>query len=181
MWASVPCTPISLVATANRSISTGRACSPTTTMSPPRRTACTATPGLAGAPDDSMTRCAPSPPVCSSTALTGSCPAAFTVAVAPSAAAVASRSSDTSTAISGPAPSHAAAATTNAPIPPVPITAQARPGPAPPRRAACSATASGWAMAAAVSSSPSGTARQIAAGDRTSSASPPSRCRPRVW
>ena len=89
---------------------------------------------------------------------------AFTVRVAPRVAAVASRPSATSIAISGLAPSAAAAATMNAPMPPVPMTAQDRPGPTRPRRAACIATASGWAMTALVSPRPSGTGRQMDAG-----------------
>ena len=58
-------------------------------------------------------------------------------------------------------------------MPPAPITAIDWPGWAPLRRSACSATASGWAIAAASSEHVSGTILQRDAGVRTYGASPP--------
>ena len=63
-----------------------------------------------------------------------------------------------------PAPEPAAAPTRNEPMPPAPSTATDCPGCAPLRRSACSATASGCAIAAASSEHVSGTSRQSAAG-----------------
>ena len=73
-----------------------------------------------------------------------------------------------------------APATRNEPIPPTPITANRSAGPCATLDKACRATASGWAIAAASSSHWPGTWRQIAAGETTSSASPPSTWRPSV-
>ena len=69
----------------------------------------------------------------------------------------------------------------NPPIPPAPMTSTSSSGPGAPRSTACAAIAIGWASAAASSVNPYGsTARQVAAGTATSSARPPSRCRPTV-
>ena len=67
-----------------------------------------------------------------------------------------------------------APATMNEPIPPAPITATASPGPCATRESAWRATARGCVIAAASSSHASGTGWQIAAGDVTYSARPPS-------
>ena len=65
-------------------------------------------------------------------------------------------------------------------MPPAPITAIDWPGCAPLRRSACSATASGCAIAAASSEHVSGTSRQSDAGVRTYGARPPWLCSPSV-
>ena len=106
---------------------------------------------------------------------------ASAVSLAPSADAVASRSASMSIATTRPSTARREApAMMNEPMPPAPITATVSSGPCATRESAWSATASGCAIAAASSSQASGTRRQIAAGDVTYSASPPSTCRPSV-